>query len=449
MRKLFTLLISLLILTALGVAGYLGYRLMEGTAPAIHPLAEVEAIGLDYRLAVEFKDQGSGLKRISATIRQGNKVIPLATKEFPRPVWWKGSGVTDYRVEWTIAPRKLGLVDGSCTLRIEAEDSSYHHLVHGNIARWERVVQIDTAPPVIDVLSQVHNIRKGGAGLVAFRVNEPVTRAGVRVGDGLFFPAYQTSEGGSTYLCLMALPFDYRGKGPLYIEAYDAAGNKGLAGFPHRILPRRIVQDRINISDGFLQRKMPDFIRFFPELQKDFKALFLRVNQELRKKNNARLASICSGSQTPTMLWKGRFRQLPNSVKRAGFADHRTYLYHGKKIDEAYHLGLDLASIKRAQVPAANDGTVIFADYLGIYGNTVVIDHGLGLCSSYSHLSAMEVKPGDQVAKGDVIGRTGMTGLAGGDHLHFGMLVNGVFVDPMEWLDAKWIPEHIVVNIPH
>jgi murein DD-endopeptidase MepM/ murein hydrolase activator NlpD len=83
------------------------------------------------------------------------------------------------------------------------------------------------------------------------------------------------------------------------------------------------------------------------------------------------------------------------------------------------------------------------ASWLGIYGNCVVIDHGLGVQSLYGHLSSFDVKVGDTVTKGQPIGRSGMTGLAGGDHLHFTMLVGGRMVTPVEWWDPHWIADRV------
>ena len=135
---------------------------------------------------------------------------------------------------------------------------------------------------------------------------------------------------------------------------------------------------------------------------------------------------------------------LPNAAVKAGFAEHRSYLYNDVKQEvEATHLGLDLASIARSPVPAGNDGIVVFADYLGIYGNVVVIDHGLGLQSLYSHMSEISVETGQTVTRGEPIGRTGATGMAVGDHLHFGILISGLEVSPIEWLDSKWIRDNI------
>jgi len=134
---------------------------------------------------------------------------------------------------------------------------------------------------------------------------------------------------------------------------------------------------------------------------------------------------------------------MKNASPMALFGDHRTYLYGNKAIGESTHLGVDLASTANAPVEAANNGIVVFVGTLGIYGNAIIIDHGLGIFSVYGHLSSISTKTGQTVKKGDVIGNTGTTGLAGGDHLHFGMLVGGQFVNPVEWWDPHWIKDNV------
>ena len=148
-----------------------------------------------------------------------------------------------------------------------------------------------------------------------------------------------------------------------------------------------------------------------------------------------------------TKRWSGKFLRMPAAAKQAGFADHRTYKYNGKIIDHQVHLGLDLASVAHAPVPAANNGVVAFSGLLGIYGKTVLIDHGFGLFSMYSHLNRSDVSKGQEVSKGEILGRTGSTGLAGGDHLHFSILVNNTFVNPIEWWDADWIKNNILSKL--
>ena len=147
------------------------------------------------------------------------------------------------------------------------------------------------------------------------------------------------------------------------------------------------------------------------------------------------------------VMWKGKFLRLPGSEKQAGFGDKRIYKHKGKEIGRAVHLGIDLASIKKTRVFAANAGTVLASMDIGIFGNSVIIDHGFGLCTLYSHLSSFSVKKGDKVKKGDYIGRTGVTGLACGDHLHFGVFVNNIFVNPLEWWDQAWLDNNIISKI--
>jgi murein DD-endopeptidase MepM/ murein hydrolase activator NlpD len=148
----------------------------------------------------------------------------------------------------------------------------------------------------------------------------------------------------------------------------------------------------------------------------------------------------------PRFLWKGAFLRLPAKTE-ASFADFRTYLHDGQPVDHQTHLGFDLAGLEHMPVRAANDGVVVFAGFLGIYGNAVVIDHGCGLQSLYGHMSSLAVKEGDQVKREQEIGRSGQTGLAAGDHLHFTMLLDGIPVNPTEWWDPHWIHDRIEAKL--
>ena len=169
---------------------------------------------------------------------------------------------------------------------------------------------------------------------------------------------------------------------------------------------------------------------------------YLYINKDVRAANVRQLFEI-SKDTASAMLWSGTFARLPRSASRAGYGDHRFFYYQDKLVGEAYHLGFDLASVRHAPIPAANSGRVVFTGEVGIYGNLVVIDHGLGLMSLYSHLNDIIVKSGELVSKGQTIGHTGTTGLAFGDHLHLGILVGGMEVTPLEWIDAKWIRDNI------
>jgi murein DD-endopeptidase MepM/ murein hydrolase activator NlpD len=233
----------------------------------------------------------------------------------------------------------------------------------------------------------------------------------------------------------------------LYVSAVDQAGNSTRGGFYHHIRGRKFKTDTLTISDQFLTLKLPEFqaTEGFPA-DKSLADQFLFINTDLRKRNNQDI--LANGRKTQNQIfWEGAFSRLPNSAPRASFGDHRAYQYNGSDIGQAVHLGIDLASLQHAEVPAANRGRVVFVGDVGIYGNLVCLDHGFGLMSIYAHLSRIIVKSEDLVSKGDILGYTGVTGLAGGDHLHFGMFIDHVFVDPLEWWDATWITNNITSKI--
>jgi murein DD-endopeptidase MepM/ murein hydrolase activator NlpD len=206
------------------------------------------------------------------------------------------------------------------------------------------------------------------------------------------------------------------------------------------------MKSRIPLDDKFLDRVVPAILEATPEVNPQGSNLekFLVINGELRQKNTQTIANY-SKQSAPEILWSGAvFHPFTNTAVEAAFADQRTYVYDGKEVDRQTHLGFDLARVVNSPVLAANRGKVLHAGPLGIYGNCVILDHGMGVQSLYGHLSSIAVKVGDMVEKEQEMGKSGMTGLAGGDHLHFTMLVNGQMVNPVEWWDAHWIQDRIV-----
>jgi len=169
---------------------------------------------------------------------------------------------------------------------------------------------------------------------------------------------------------------------------------------------------------------------------------FLFINKTLREKNTTLLRELCQ-SPSKEKLWDGPWLRMEKAATMATFGDQRTYYYKDKVVDRQLHLGVDLASLARSPVQAANTGKVVFAQDLDIYGLTIIIDHGQGLFTLYGHLSSINVAVNQDINKGDIIGVTGTTGLAMGDHLHFGFLVHGVPVNPIEWWDSHWIKDNI------
>jgi murein DD-endopeptidase MepM/ murein hydrolase activator NlpD len=235
------------------------------------------------------------------------------------------------------------------------------------------------------------------------------------------------------------------------VYARDGAGNQTSTPLDVRAFPKPFSRSRIAIDDRFLGRVVPAIAANVPDMQlstaqPDLLASFLKINGDLRKKNGQTIQDLARKT-TPAMLWKDAFQPLGNASIEAKFADNRTYVYQGKDVDQQVHLGFDLAVTEHIPVLAANRAIVLHAADLGIFGNCVILDHGLGVQSLYGHLSSIDVKPGDMVEKGQTLGRSGMTGLAAGDHLHFTMLVNGQAVNPVEWWDPKWMQDRVFRKI--
>ncbi|OGP63023.1 MAG: hypothetical protein A2V65_06280 [Deltaproteobacteria bacterium RBG_13_49_15] len=416
---------------------------LEGGLPQVQMSPESIFIGLRRDLTISASDEKSGLKKVRAALIKDGREIVLIDETFSSPDFFSGSDEKRKSYPLVIEPKKLGIQDGKGTLRIIAVDASWRNWLSGNTVWVEKEFTIDTHPPQVAVLSKFHYLNQGGTGLVIYKISEPSPQNGVMVGDR-FFPGYSGQfQDPLTYLSYFALDHKQGPGTTVFIQATDEAGNSVRAGFSHQIKPKSFKKDVITISDEFLNNKMPEFDDDLGDGASGSPIdRFLKVNRELRERNYRQIVEICKNPERKKH-WEGPFLRLPNSGPQAGFADHREYLYQGKVIDSQFHLGVDLASLEQSPVPASNAGKVIFADQLGIYGKTIIIDHGLGLFSMYSHLSRFDIQTGQLADKGRVIGHTGLTGLAGGDHLHFSIIIHHTFVHPVEWWDPLWIQKRI------
>jgi murein DD-endopeptidase MepM/ murein hydrolase activator NlpD len=315
-------------------------------------------------------------------------------------------------------------------------------------------LQVRLERPQIAVLSTKHYINLGGSEMVVYKATPADVQSGVKVG-GLTYPGYPASGAKlpgvnitdpAVKIAFIALRYDQDVNTPMYAFAQDEAGNSARADFDRLTFPKPFKKSRIPLDDKFLERVVPAILETTTEVNPQGSTLekFLVINGELRRKNAEKIASYAAQT-SPEILWGGAvFHPFTNTAVEAAFADQRTYVYGGKDVDRQTHLGFDLARVVNSSIVAANRGKVVHASPLGIYGNCVIIDHGMGVQSLYAHLSSITVNVGDMVEKEQEIGRSGMTGLAGGDHLHFTQLVNGQMVNPVEWWDAHWIEDRIL-----
>lgn len=424
----------------------------RGAPPSLTITRPDKVVGQAGTLEVLAESPGGRFTTLTVTLEQNGTTVPL----FSLP----GNGVSTLqqvdanrvRVERPLGKQSVPeLREGTARIVVTASRPSFLNLrTLSSTASKEFRVRLE--PPRIAVVSTHHYVNHGGAEMVVYRATPPDVASGVRVGD-VEYPGFPLSGVGTAVadpalkVAFFALLYDQDLNERIVAFARDEAGNEAKASFIDNVFEKPFKRSRIEIDDRFIERQVPDIIAHSPELKMngpsgDNLADFLRVNGELRKINTDEIAALAAKT-SPKKLWNGPFVQLGNSKVEASFADHRTYVYKGKDVDQQVHLGFDLAVTTHVPVAAANDGIVVNASWLGIYGNCVIIDHGMGVQSLYGHLMSFDVKVGDTVTRGQIVGKSDSTGLAGGDHLHFTMLVGGRMVNPVEWWDTHWIADRV------
>ena len=411
------------------VLGIILFYFLGTPAPKVSLSPDSGLIAVRRELTLKLDAQGGFLKKLAVSAVQADKTVNVLLKDYP-------PGTPQAAETFTLA--KTGLKDGAFTLQVDATSSAPRFGADRTTTQIHSFT-LENKPPVVAVLSVAHNITQGGAGLVVYTVSKDVEKTGVVSGDQ-FFPGYR--QGGNFYACLFPFPYDMEpGKYVPRVIAVDKAGNERLMGINYHLSGKTFSTDRIDLNDSFLEKIASEFKDKFPQAATPLD-IFLKANRDQRQQDR-KLISDYGRKTSPTPLWQGTFLRMPNTAPLGGFAQFRTYIYQGKEVDRQTHLGFDLASLAQADVPAANRGKVVFAGDFGIYGQCIIIDHGLGLQTIYGHLSRIGVKPGDNVEKGQIIGNTGATGMAGGDHLHFEMTISGLSVNPIEWWDSHWLKNNV------
>lgn len=382
-----------------------------------------------------------GVRKLTTTIEQDGRyyLAQITTSTPHRFMFLRRQEPPQYLTILAGKKAAPALHDGKAKIIVEAQSND----LRASTDTVTADVDVITAPPRVVADGAQHYINQGGCGLVSFTPTGYWTESGVRVGKYMFRSFPLPSDPGKERFSLFAYPWDLPGDVQPSVYVTNPAGGIASAAFQYKIFPKRFRTRDIQLDDKFLER-IDNQIE--PGSSGDLLERFLRINRDLRRKNNQTLADLRLETE-PKFYWSGPFLQLGNSQVESVFADRRNYIYKGKKVDEQVHLGFDLAVTAHVAVPASNDGKVLWASDLGIYGNCVVIDHGYGLQSIYGHLSQIDVKLGDLVKKGQIIGRSGSTGLAGGDHLHFSMQLDGVQVNPVEWWDEHWIKDRVLSRL--
>jgi murein DD-endopeptidase MepM/ murein hydrolase activator NlpD len=436
------ILVALVVLAVGAVALWVNAGRAEG--PAIE-FGGSTVVGQTGEVAVTVTAPNAALTTLDATLVQGDLRVPLfaLTPETAGDLAVEGDRATVTRPvgKRTIAELKAG--------EAEVVVTATRPVLFGlreATSTATSAIEVRLTPPQVAVLSQFHYINHGGSELVVYRVNPPDAESGVRVGDKTY-PGFPAGSDPAMRIALFALLWDQPLDTRIEVFARDSLDNEGSGTFDKRVFAKQFRSSTIALDDRFLGRVVPSILQNSTELRVDdptnLLAAYLAINRDLRRINNEAISALAAET-APEMLWQGPFKQLINTAVEAGFADQRTYVYNGRDVDHQVHLGFDLASTAGAPIRAANRGRVVHAGWLGIYGNCVILDHGLGLQSLYAHLSSIGVTIGQLVETEAELGRSGATGLAGGDHLHFTMLLGGNAVTPIDWWSAQWVTDRVL-----
>jgi len=436
----------LVIVLVCGLVVVLRGAFRAGPAPEIAIEPAARAIGARTPVTVTAAETTRGLTGVKVEFVQGDRAETLVAKTYaPESPWafW-GTKTESDAIKFELGRDvQKNLKQLPATIRVTATRAG-SWLRHPGPVVKDLVLPVRLTPPSLAVVSSFTYVSQGGCEAVVYRVGETSVKDGVKAG-AWFFPGFPLPGGGpQDRFALFAVPYDLGETSQVKLIAEDDVGNTASASMIDKFFPRPLRRDTIPLDDAFLGKVVPSILSQTPDLadKGDLLANYLQINRELRKTDNAQLAALAKSSQ-PRFLWTRPFQPMGSTKVMAHFADRRSYIYRGSAVDQQDHLGLDMAGVSHAPIPAANDGVVVLATFFGIYGNAIVVDHGYGLMSLYGHLSAIDVKEGQTVTRGQILGRTGDTGLAGGDHLHFAILLQGLPVSPVEWWDAHWLTDRI------
>lgn len=428
MRKSFLVVLAIVVLLPIA------FLLARSATPVVDVTPPVTTLGQATPITVHIRDP-HGIRRLEAFVEQNGARYFVWEAPQPSRV---ADGTWNFVAGINSTPQ---LKEGKAKLILETTSNDLLR----KTARWEREVTVVTHPPIVSADSEQHYLYLGMADLVTFNASGTWTEAGVRVGDQTF-RAWPMPAGKPGFFSLFAFAWNMPPDTAPLVYASNGAGNDVTSPivfqFPKKEQPKYTVHE-LQVSDGFIQKVVGELD---PNGSGDPVARFIKINNDMRRANNKVLSDL-QFKTADKFLWSQPFIRQSHAQSEGTFADMRNYIYKGQKIDQQVHLGYDLAVTQHVGVEASNDGRVVYAAPLGIYGNCIAVDHGYGLQTLYGHLSHIDVHEGDMVKRGQVMGTSGQTGMAGGDHIHFGMLLDGIQIDPKEWWDSHWIKDHIAKRI--
>ena len=435
--KILPILLLLLIIAG-GVFAYVS-PLFEKTPPVIIASKEIAA---NSKAPIKFTiTDNNSIKTCKVILSNSGQELTIYSQNFLLPSRKKEIEV---KLPEEIAKSKIK----NWTLTIIARDSSLWGFFLGNKAVKSSKLVIDNSAPEVNLIAKSPNIIKGGSALVIFKVKDNnLKKVYVDVGNGVKFTPIKYRKD-DVYATLIAWPFNMDNFNPT-IVAVDSAKNITKKKLQIPNVHKKYKVSKIRARDNFINGKIAELAQSDSEYSNinDKIEKFKAVNELMRKKNEDYIHKLSSKVTPFKDKWNIKpFYPLHRAKQVSDFGSKR-YYYYGTAdniISTSYHVGYDLASVKHDNLYSSSDAVVVSTKKNGIYGNMPLLDHGFGLYTLYGHCSSILVEVGDKIPAGKVIAKTGKSGLALGDHVHFGMLVQGVEVYPLDWMKKNWIRDHII-----
>ena len=430
----------IILAVVLVVVGTFGSLLVFSSSSVltIHP--DVKVVGLATPVSVQIANP-HGVRRVEAYLEQNGTRYPLLDQSSPaHRIFWRRNQPAQTLSFEAGKNKAPNVKEGEARVIVESTADDFR----GSTDTASIPVKVVLAPPRVTADDQQHYINQGGMELAVMTPGGSWNEAGVKVGK-YSFRSFPLPGRPDQRFAMFAYPWDLAEDVVPMVYARNQAGTEATARFWFKLFPKKFRVRDLPIDDKFIEKVVngidPDGTK---APGPDMLSRFLKMNGEMRRQNNQQLADLRAKTEEK-ILWNGPF--LHWGKEESMFADVRNYIYNGKKVDQQVHLGFDLSDTLNAPVHVANDGRVVYASDLGIYGNCVVVDHGYGLQSIYGHMNRIDVKVGDRVTKNQSLGVAGATGMAGGVHVHFSMQIDGVQINPREWWDEHWIHDRIMSKL--
>ena len=412
------------------------YFVARSATPVIDLPSPPTAIGQATPVAVQVSDP-RGVRSVKAFVEQNGTRYPVFDMAQPTKsadnTWSFTAGVKT-------TPQ---LQAGKAKLIVEATSNDLMR----KSATVEHDVTVVTQPPSVSVDSEQHYLYLGMADLATLNVSGAGPRqacaSAIRP-----FRAWPMPGGKPGLFSLYAFAWNMPTDTIPVVYASNGTGNDVTSPlvviFPKKEQPKYTahdlqVSDAVHAEGGRRTRSQ--------RLGRSGRALCEDQQRNAAAPTTRRLP-ICGSKPRTTFCGRSRSRASRTRRRRRRLPMCATIFITARRSISRSISGYDLAVTQHVGVEASNDGKVVYAAPLGIYGNCIVVDHGYGLQTIYGHLSRIDVHEGDMVKRGQVMGLSGMTGMAGGDHIHFAMQLDGVQIDPKEWWDPHWIKDHIARRVP-